>query len=87
MATTNAPIDPIREAYYKVTRVADNNQIISFSTGSVYAYSKLSYDISGSFFEIDMSIFESDYLYEVAFLRKEGKDYIEQPEKFRFRVE
>ena len=87
VATNTAPINNIRDAYYKVSRPADNMTIIDYSTGSATSYSSLSYDTSGSYFDLDMSIFEPNYLYEISFLYKDGLDYIEQKEKFKFRVD
>tara|TARA_R110002126_G_scaffold26475_5_gene89425 strand:- start:16961 stop:18811 length:1851 start_codon:yes stop_codon:yes gene_type:complete len=87
VATQNAPVDTIKEAFYKLSRVADNTTIIHYSTGSTPSYSSLSYDMSGSFFDLDMSILEPNYLYEISFLYKDGTDYKEQKEKFKFRVD
>lgn len=87
VATQTAPIDTIRDAYYKVRRVADDLTIINFSTGSSPYYSALSYDASGSYFDLDMSILEPNYLYEISFLYKDGNNYIEQKERFKFRVD
>jgi hypothetical protein len=87
VARNSAPITNIREGYYKITRQADNYTVIPYSTSSAVAYSKLSYDMSGSYFDLDMSILEPNYLYEISFLRKEDSEYIEQKEKFKFRVD
>lgn len=85
-ASTQAPITIIQDGYYKVRRVSDNQEIISYSTSSTPSYSALSYDASGSFFDLDMSILEPNYLYEISLLYRDGTDYIEQKEKFKFRV-
>lgn len=85
-ATGNTPISIIPNIFYKVVRVSDNYEVIGYSTESAAAYSKLSYDVSGSFFNFDMSILQPNYLYEVSFLIQEGTVYTEQKEKFRFRV-
>ena len=61
--------------------------IIDYSTSSVPSYSSLSYDASGSYFDLDMSILEPNYLYEIRLLYKDENDYIEQKEKFKFRVD
>lgn len=87
VARNAAPVTNIREGYYKITRQADNYTVIPYSTSSAVAYSKLSYDMSGSYFDLDMSILEPNYLYEISFLRKEDSEYIEQKEKFKFRVD
>jgi hypothetical protein len=73
--------------FYKVIRVSDNYQVIGYSTGSVPSYSSLSYDSKGSFFDLDMSLLEANNAYEISFVSKEGSSYIEQQEKFRFRVD
>ena len=87
VASQTAPINNIRDGYYKITRVSDDMVIIPYTTSSAPSYSSLSYDISGSYFDLDMSILEPNYLYEISFLYKDGTDYIEQKEKFKFRVD
>ena len=87
VATNTAPVNTIRNAYYKITRPSDNMTVINYSTGSTPSYSSLSYDVSGSYFDLDMSILEPNYLYEISFLYKDGLDYVEQKEKFKFRVD
>ena len=87
VATNTAPVNTIRNAYYKITRPSDNMTVINYSTGSTPSYSSLSYDMSGSYFDLDMSILEPNYLYEISFLYKDGLDYVEQKEKFKFRVD
>ena len=77
----------IRDAYYRVTRASDNLEIVPYSTGSSPSFSSLSYDEKGSFFDLDMSILEPNYLYEISFLYKDSTDYVEQKEKFKFRVD
>ena len=86
VASNNSPVSNIREGYYKISRPADNMTIVPYSTGSSPSYSKLSYDVSGSYFDLDMSILEPNYLYEISILRKEKDGYIEQKEKFKFRI-
>jgi hypothetical protein len=87
IASKAAPVTNVREAYYKISRVADNLTIVPYSTGSGPSFSKLSYGVSGSYFNFDMSILESNYLYEISILRKQNQEYVEQKEKFRFRVD
>ena len=86
VASSNAPITIIQDGFYKIRRVSDNQEVIPYSTSSVPSYSSLSYDASGSFFDLDMSILEPNYLYEISLLYRDGTDYIEQKEKFKFRV-
>ena len=87
-AIQTSSVNLVSASFYKLTRVADNLTIIDYSTGSIYRqHSRLSYDAKGSYFDLDMSILESNYLYEISFLRQTGSSYIQQPEKFRFRVD
>jgi hypothetical protein len=72
--------------YYKVSRMIDNTDVISYGTGSV-EYTLLSYDDQGSYFDFDFSSLEAGYAYEFKFIIKEGSNYSEYPEGFRFRVE
>jgi hypothetical protein len=85
-ASSQAPITIIQDGYYKIRRVSDDQEVVSYSTSSTPSYSSLSYDASGSFFDLDMSILEPNYLYEINLLYRDGTDYIEQKEKFKFRV-
>ena len=78
----------IERAYYKVTREADNLTVVSYGTGSnENNFSKLSYDASGSYFDLDMSLFEPGYMYSIKFLFDVDGYKKEQPESFKFRVE
>lgn len=85
-ASASAPVDLVDEAYYKVNRVADDLEVIGYSYNEDINYSRLSYDESGSYFDLDMSLFETEHLYEISFARKTGDKIIEQAERFRFRV-
>ena len=85
-ASNSAPVDLVDEAYYKITRVADGLEVIPYSYDKDTNYSRLSYDANGSHFDLDMSLFETEHLYEICFARKDGARIIEQEEKFRFRV-
>ena len=87
VAKNAAPVNTIRDLYYKITKVSDNYEVISYSTGSTPSYSSLSYDVSGSFFDLDMTLLEKNNAYEISFVFKDGSNYIEQQEKFRFRVD
>jgi len=86
-ANYSAPVDIVDEAYYKISRVADNLEVVSYSYDHQIGFTKMSYDESGSHFDLDMSLFETNHLYEISFARKNGNMIIEQEEKFRFRVD
>jgi hypothetical protein len=87
VASSDAPVNNIREGFYKIVRSSDNHVVIPYSTSSSPSFSKLSYDVSGSYFDLDISILEPNYLYEISFLRKIDSEFIEQKERFKFRVD
>lgn len=76
----------IESAYFKIFRISDNLEVIPYGTGSTN-HTKLSYDQSGSYFDLDMSMLESDYAYGLSFAYHLNGKYVEQPEVFKFRVE
>ena len=49
----------------------------------------MSYDVSGNYFDLDMSMLEADYMYGIRFAYYNNSigSYVEQPEVFKFRVE
>ena len=75
----------VEDAYFKLFRVQDSFDIINYGTGSTQ-HTRLSHDISGGYFDLDMSILEPDYMYGIKFLYKVNDDYQEQPEVFKFRI-
>jgi len=77
----------IEDAYYKVMRTVDELDIIPFTQEETIEYSKLSYDDDGNYFDLDMQVLEPAYMYSIKFLFKNGDNYVEQSEEFRFRVE
>ncbi len=78
--------DIIDKAYYKINRVVDDLEVISFGTGSDQE-TKLSYDVSGNYFNLDMDLLESGYMYRVSFAYYLNGVYKEQAQTFKFRVE
>jgi hypothetical protein len=88
VATTNIETKVIEDAYFKVFRVADDFDVISYGTGSLNeGYTQMSYDKDGNYFDIDMSLFETGYSYGIKVSYKRSSVFNEQPELFKFRVE
>jgi hypothetical protein len=86
----------VEDSYYKVYRVVDDFEIIPYGTGSsttpqalgnTESFTRLSYDVSGSYFDLDMSLLESGYSYGIKFVHYINGGWKEQPEVFKFRVE
>lgn len=76
----------VKKIYYKIFRLSDNYEVISYGTGSSQE-TLLSYDKNGNYFSLDMSMLESGYSYGIKFLINiNDNEYKEQPEVFKFRV-
>jgi hypothetical protein len=85
-ATTAIQTSIVDDVYYQVKRVNDNLAVIPYGTGSS-KQTLVSYDVSGSYFDLDINLLDSDTVYETSFVYVINGSYVEQPEKFRFRVE
>jgi hypothetical protein len=79
------PVSVIEEVFYKIVRANDGTEAVSYGTGSD-KQTKLSYDASGSYFDFDLSMLEADNTYDIKFVYYLNGSYIEQPEKFRFKL-
>jgi len=85
-ATAIANSEVVDSAYYKIFRISDGYEVIPYGTGSVQ-YTKMSYDQSGSYFDLDMSMLQADYAYGLSVAYYLNGKYVEQSEIFKFRVE
>ena len=87
-AVASVPPFIIESGSFSVVRVADNLTAVSHGTGSIQ-YTELSFDVSGSYFDLDMSLLEPGYAYKInlAFYNGSIGDWQEQSEEFKFRVE
>jgi len=88
VATSTVPNKTIVSASYKIVRMTDDLDVITYGTGSD-KYTYLSYDISGNYFDLDVNLLEAGYAYGVKFsyYNHSIKSWVEQPETFKFRVE
>lgn len=87
VASTAVEPTIIEKMYYKVQRRVDEEIIINYGTGSGEgAYTQLSYDSAGNYFDLDMNIFEPDFSYQICFLINDAGNYYELKDKFKFRV-
>ena len=85
-ASANIQTEIIEDAYFKIFRVIDDLEVVPYGTGSLN-HTRLSYDISGSYFDLDMSLLEADFAYGIKFVYYINSAYHEQEEIFKFRVE
>jgi hypothetical protein len=90
------PSEVVEDAYYSLHRIVDEYVIIPFGTGSatspqqegsVESYTRLSYDISGNYFDFDMSLLQAGYEYGLKLAYYSNGSYREQKEVFKFKVE
>ena len=88
VADTNPPTTTIESASYRVYRTLDAYEAIPYGTGSDL-HTLMSHDVSGNYFNLDMSLLEPGYQYALKFALYESPvdSWIEQPETFTFRVE
>ena len=76
----------IEDAYYKIYRITDDHDVIQYGTGST-KHTRLSYDVSGNYFDFDMSLLEENFAYGIKLAYYVNGKYTEQKEIFKFRVE
>ncbi len=79
---------PIESGSYRVFRVVDELDVIPYGTGS-NLHTAMSYDMSGNYFDLDISMLETDYMYGITFTYYNNSigGWVEQPEIFKFRVQ
>jgi hypothetical protein len=78
----------IESASYRVYRTLDGLEAVPHGTGSDL-HTVLSHDVSGNYFDFDMSILQPgyEYAFKFAFYEAGVNSWSEQPETFKFRVE
>ncbi len=88
VASRAAEANHIESGSYKVFRVIDELDVVPYGTGSDL-HTAMSYDLSGNYFDLDMSMLEAGFMYGIKFTYYNNSinDWVEQPEIFKFRVE
>ncbi len=88
VSTTNNPTEVIPSASYAISRVIDSLEAIPYGTGSNFS-TYLSYDKEGNYFDLDMSLLDQGYMYEIklSYYNDSIGAWQEQPQRFKFRVE
>ena len=76
-------------ASYEIYRVIDEAVVIPYGTGSSPSHTMLSHDVSGNYFDLDMSLLEAGYSYGIRISIYESSitSWREQPYTFKFRVD
>jgi len=88
VSTANNPTEVVTSASYAIYRTTDNYPAIAYGTGSDKS-TYLSYDKAGNYFDLDMSLLEQDYMYEIrlSYYNDSIGAWQEQPQTFKFRIE
>ena len=75
-------------ASYQIYRVVDDKVVIPYGTGSTQ-HTRLSYDVSGNYFDLDTSMLEPNYTYglNISIYDSDTQSYEQQPFLYKFRVE
>tara|TARA_A100001515_G_scaffold23433_1_gene18056 strand:- start:25342 stop:27309 length:1968 start_codon:yes stop_codon:yes gene_type:complete len=77
----------VPSASFEIFRSVDNHTVINNSTGSSTKHTYLSYDNSGSYFDLDMSLLEPGYMYGIRLYYHSSGEWRRQRQEFKFRVE
>lgn len=87
-ARQNPENKTIHSSSYKILRLIDNYEVVAYGTGSD-RHTHLSHDLSGNYFDFDMSMLQADFAYglKFAFYNDSIGAWVEQPYTFKFRVE
>ncbi len=86
VATNKIQNEVLYNVYYRAYRIIDEQEVISYGSGSV-PHTKMSYDSSGSYFKVDMSLFEPGYMYALEISTDSYEQNIVNKDQFKFRVE
>ena len=86
VASNKLQNEVLYNVYYRAYRVIDEEEVISYGSGSV-PHTKMSYDSSGSYFKLDMSLFEPGYMYALELSTDSYGQNIVNKSEFKFRVE
>jgi hypothetical protein len=87
-AVSTPEIYIVESGSFKVVRLIDDLDVVAFGTGSDM-HTQMSFDSSGSYFDVDMSMLEAGYGYGLKFAIYDGGAgaWNEYPDVFKFRVE
>jgi len=86
VAASEPPSQIIEDAYWRLFRIVDNLEVVEYGTGSSN-HTRMSYDVSGNYFEVDTNILDEGYAYGLQFVYQVNGQYVEQPEVFKFKVD
>ena len=86
---SSIPSLTIPSGSFQLRRCIDDYIVVPYGTGSATepAYTALSHDVSGNYFDLDTTYLEAGYLYDIQYsFYDEENGWEEQPYRFKFRV-
>ena len=86
---SSIPSLTIPSGSFQLRRCIDDYIVVPYGTGSTTdpAYTALSHDVSGNYFDLDTTYLEAGYLYDIQYsFYDEENGWEEQPYRFKFRV-
>jgi len=86
VANSNIETSTVESASYQIHRIVDDLLIVPYGTSSDN-YTQMSYDVSGNYFDFDMSVLQEGYSYGIKVAFYDENSYVEQPYLWKFRVE
>ena len=88
-AVSTPETEVVESGSFEVFRVIDDLKVIPHGTGSTPYHTFMSYDVSGSYFDLDMGLFQPGFMHgiKLAFYNEDIDSWVEQPEVFKFKVE
>ena len=85
VVTSDVETEIIEDAYWRLYRKVDGLEVVPYGTGS-QKHTKMSFDASGNYFELDTNILEPGYAYGMKFVYYLQGQYQQQPEEFKFKI-
>ncbi len=87
-ATSTAQVQIAESGSFEVYRIVDDLKVIPYGTGSD-KHTVMSYDASGSYFDLSMDMLEPGYMYGInfSFYNEDVGSWVEQPDTFKFKVQ
>jgi hypothetical protein len=85
VATSGIQKHIIDNIYYRIYRVIDDFEVVPYGTGSTN-HTRLSYDVSGSYFKFDMSLLEAGFEYGIKLLFNLGGNFVEDENMYKFKI-
>jgi hypothetical protein len=85
VATSGIQKHIIDNIYYRIYRVIDDFEVVPYGTGSTN-HTRLSYDVSGSYFKFDMSLLEVGFEYGIKLLFNLGGNFVEDENMYKFKI-